>query len=466
MKLKFDVKKIFNKKVIIIVCMVIIAIISFGIFKMKTSTKGKTTENVKYTVLSKGNIETTISSSGTIESGESKKVYTSSTSTVETVNVEVGDQVKAGDVLAVLDTTSLENEINKLKESMEASKASNKIDLENKKKIYEDAQYLYDNNLNTEIINAEANVSSSKLDLEDKQRIYEYNKLLLDNEEISQQTLNQAQNDYENAKTSYDKATANLESTKVSVSQSLQKAKSDYENAQITYENKSSQLELESKEKDLEKCKIIAPIDGTITVCNATVGSSTNSSTALFEMHDLNNLIVNVSVDESDITKIKVGQKAQITTEATGLEVIDGEVVSIDPISSSSSSSSSSGSTGGSSSGSSSSSTDATFTVKVKINSTNENLKVGMNAVVNIVLDEKENVYSVPYESIVDNKGSFVYVANKENDKYIVKEIPVTTGIESDVNVEVEGAGLEDGLIILKSPSSYKTGDIVEIKGR
>ena len=118
MKLKFDVKKIFNKKVIIIVCMVIIAIISFGIFKMKTSTKGKTTENVKYTVLSKGNIETTISSSGTIESGESKKVYTSSTSTVETVNVEVGDQVKAGDVLAVLDTTSLENEINKLKESM------------------------------------------------------------------------------------------------------------------------------------------------------------------------------------------------------------------------------------------------------------------------------------------------------------------------------------------------------------
>ena len=90
-----------------------------------------------------------------------------------------------------------------------------------------------------------------------------------------------------------------------------------------------------------------------------------------------------------------------------------------------------------------------------------------MNAIVNIVLDEKDDIYAVPYSSIVKkgNENS-IYVAEEEKGKYIVKEIPVTKGIESDVNIEIKGEDIKDGLIIIGDTSTHKPGSIVQIKKR
>ena len=46
----------------------------------------------------------------------------------------------------------------------------------------------------------------------------------------------------------------------------------------------------------------------------------------------------------------------------------------------------------------------------------------------------------------------------------MVKEIPVTKGIESDTSAEIDGSDLSDGMIILSEPSSYKVGDTVAIQ--
>ena len=79
--------------------------------------------------------------------------------------------------------------------------------------------------------------------------------------------------------------------------------------AKIASENKSNQMDLANKQKDLANCTIVAPVDGTITSVNATVGNS--SSGALFKIEDLSDLIINVSIAEVDVPKIKVGQKAK-----------------------------------------------------------------------------------------------------------------------------------------------------------
>ena len=55
------------------------------------------------------------------------------------MNVSVGDKVKAGDVLAVLDTETLEQDIAKLQETIKNNDASTQIDLENNKKAYDNA---------------------------------------------------------------------------------------------------------------------------------------------------------------------------------------------------------------------------------------------------------------------------------------------------------------------------------------
>lgn len=208
-----------------------------------------------------------------------------------------------------------------------------------------------------------------------------------------------------------------------------------------------------------------------MTAVNASVGSKCEDS--LFVIQDLNDLIVKVSVDETEIANVAVGQKVQVTTDASN-EILEGEVVTVDPISSaaasetstSSSSSSSSKSSGTSSTSSNSTSSDVTFTVKVQITSEDidKAVKVGMNAVVNIIIGESDNVFAVPYESIIDNHGQkSIYEAEEQNGQYVVKEISVTTGLESDMNTEIEGEDLKEGMIVLNDPSNYHVGSVVDI---
>lgn len=80
---------------------------------------------------------------------------------------------------------------------------------------------------------------------------------------------------------------------------------------------------------------------------------------------------------------------------------------------------------------------------------------------------KKDDIYSVPYGAVINNSGqNEVYAAVEQGGKYIVKEIPVTKGIESNANVEIDGSDLSDGMIILNEPTSYKVGDPVEINSR
>lgn len=471
---KTDVKsKLLNKKIIIIICILLIIGAGFWVYKVKVSKQTQQNQNtVRYTALSKGSISSTISASGAIKSGESTNVYANnSESKVKVVNVEVGDQVKAGDVIAELDTTNLEQEIDKLEKNLEVSRAKAKAELDSKQSSYENALTLYNNNQNGDLLKAQADLNSASAKYEDTKKVYEYDQSMFENGEISQHDLDQAKMDYDTAKDNYDKALASLESTKLSVEKSLNDAKNDYENAKLSYDNNTDNIDLQNKKDDLAKCVITAPVDGVITTVNATVGAACEGSIVVIQ--NLNNLIVNVDIDETDISKVSVGQKVQIETDATGKEMINGEIVRVDPISStaasssSSSSSSSKGTTATTTSSSNSTSSDVKFTAKVQINDQNELIKVGMNAVVNIILDEKDNVYSVPYESIVNSKnGSAVYAAVEEDGKYSVKEIPVTKGIESDVYTEISGDDLKDGMIILSDPSKYQVGSTVEIKKR
>ena len=459
--------KFLNKKVISVICILLVIAIGFTIYKVKSAKTTTTQNTVKYTTLKKTNISTTINSSGAIKSGDSTNVYSNFTYNVASINVEVGNVVKKGDVLATIDTKTLEDEIAQSTQSVGSNEQKAQLSLSDAKQKYDNLQYLHDNNLNTDIINAQAQVDSTKLDLEKKSKIYEYDKTMYANGEISQQDLNNAKIDYDNAQATYNKATVALEATKVNADQSLAQAKNAYQSALASANDHSSRLQLENKEAQLKNREVVAPVDGTITNVNAVVG--VQASGALFVIQDLNNLIVNASVDETDVAKVKVGQKARITTDASGSEVIEGEVVNVEPVSStqSASNSSTSSSTGKTTTSTTSNSTssDVSFTVKIQLKGQSDKVKVGMNSVVNIITNEKENVYSVPYGAILNNNGqSVVYAAEKSGDKYIVKEISVTKGIESDTSAEIDGSDLSDGMIILSEPSNYKAGDTVTIQ--
>ena len=87
----------------------------------------------------------------------------------------------------------------------------------------------------------------------------------------------------------------------------------------------------------LDNCKIRAPIDGTILKKNAEEGNlvnpiAMNGSFSLCDLADLSDLEVELTIEERDISKVVVGQKCKVRTDAYPERIYDGVVSRLMPI--------------------------------------------------------------------------------------------------------------------------------------
>ncbi|KAJ49731.1 multidrug resistance efflux pump [Clostridium tetanomorphum] len=452
---RFHIK--FNNKLI----GVLILIIAVGVgFRIANSVlANEALKEDKYTVLKSGKNINKINVKGEVKSENTTNVYSNVTLTIKEVKVELGDKVKANDILAVLDTSKLQDQIKQLEATIVSADASNSIALDKAKAVYDSALALGSDEKNGDIKNAEVALKAAKLDFENKKRIYENNKELFNYGGVSRQDLKEYEISYENAKNTFDKCTVALNNIKTKVQLDLTTAKNNYDLARAKYKDNSQYITLENLKKDLNNAVIKSPVNGIISVKNASVGNL--SSGVLFEIKDSNNITVNVNIKEVDIGKIKKGQKVEIRTDSTGTDIIQGEVISVQPIAKVDDKNLLNLNDG-------SNDKEAEFEAKIKINDKDHKLKIGMKAKVNIMLSEKKGVYTVPAESIINDKDNndCLYIADKQGKDYIVKQIPITKGTETDLNVEILGQDLKDGIIVLNNPSDYEIGSRVKINGR
>jgi len=240
----FKLKKKPSKKVIIVGAILIIV----AVFIIVKIAMPKPALPVKHTVLSKSKIVNSINVLGDVNSKDSTNVYSTLNNPVKEIKVHVGDKVKAGDVLATLDSGSLEKDVQQTEATTIAAEANAKTEFESKKKAYDNASYLYNNNLNSEIRNAEEAVKSAKINLDDKKRTYENNKALYDTDAITKNYLIKSEIEYSNAQSDYDKATVAIENVKIRAAQDLETAKNSYETAETAYNNKSQRIALEKQQ--------------------------------------------------------------------------------------------------------------------------------------------------------------------------------------------------------------------------
>ena len=88
----------------------------------------------------------------------------------------------------------------------------------------------------------------------------------------------------------------------------------------------------------------------------------------------------------------------------------------------------------------------ATYQVKFSVEDASDALRLGMTARAKIILEEKKGVFSVPLDTVGTSAegGAVVYAKRTGADGSAVFEpIPVTTGMETDLAVEISGEGLE-----------------------
>lgn len=454
-KRKFSIK--INKKSITIAFLVILILVGLLVKIIINFNDGLKKD--QYTFLVKRDDINSLEVKGQVESNYSVDICANANDVgyeVKDINVKVGDKVKLGDLLATLDTSQIEKDVKYAQEDAETTSEDAKIKLEGAKREYENSLNLYNNGQNQDLITAQANLNSSSITLENAQKDYDNNKVLLQAEAISQNEFNQYEKALKKAQSDYEQNEKALEAVKSKLQSDLDNEKNKYEEAQAAANDNTKNTQLEIKQKQLDDCKITAPCDGTITVKNIEIGSLPSGT--LFKIQDLNNVDVNVTVKEVNIPDITVGQKAIIKTDSLKNQTLEGEVLSIEPVAKNDSKDALE-------LNDDSIDKEAEYNVKIKINEVSDKLKVGMKARVNIILEEKEDAYVVSSNSIINNNDDHsIYVAEKQDKQYVIKEIPVSLGTEGDYDVEIIGDELSDGLIVINDPMKYKVGQVVKIR--
>lgn len=445
-------KKIKHKKgiVVIIVITLIGGIIASNIMKPKEKII------TDYVELKREDIVKNVSAIGNIESDEKTNVYSTLSNVVKEVKVEVGDKVNAGDVLCILDSSELERSISESTKNIAIDKEKSRLEVDSKKQAYDNAAYLYNNNMNSSISDCEHALETAKVKLDDAKRDYDKKKTLYDSGAGIQSDVDDAESELKQSQLQYDKAVTDLETAKIKTKQEIDEARTQYNSAMHDYNNNKEEVTLQGKIDDLGKCIITAPVSGTITEVNTSVGSAAQG--VLFTIENLDDPVIVANIKEVDVNKISVGQEVEVTTDATPDEEFAlGKVVSLSDTANKEETTSSNSNNN--------TSTSNTFEAKVKLNNPTENdyIKVGMSAKANIILEKQVNTFSISFSSIIEeDDNKFIKIGRETSEgKCEIVKIPIETGLETDTSVEIKSSELQEGDKVLLEPSSCEEGQLV-----
>ena len=198
--------------------------------------------------------------------------------------------------------------------------------------------------------------------------------------------------------------------------------------------------QLEQAKALLQSGEIVAEKDGVINTLTATVGQAVNSGDEIINLYTGGVVELPVSVDELDISKVKVGQSATISVDAIDGTTYNATVKSISQV-------------GTTSSGV----TDYTVTLEVK---GDDKLMIGMNATATIIVQEEKNALLLPLEALQSLQGEeYVWLYNgslpEDSSTDPGTKTVVTTGLSNDNYVQVT-SGLSEGdqVVIVRTKSS------------
>jgi HlyD family secretion protein len=201
----------------------------------------------------------------------------------------------------------------------------------------------------------------------------------------------------------------------------------------------SSLAEVETRLRDTV---LRAPMTGIVTRRYVEVGELVTSGiqtfsngTPVMQIADLGQMQVKVQVNEVDVTRLRVGQRALIELDASRGATLPGRVIAVAPASAGAANAAGQGGGGQGGGGGG----IVKFEVKIDIARADRRLRPGMSANVDIITDERRGVLVLPLEA-VDLAAS--RVQRRIGDRAV--DTPVKLGLRGDSQVEIR-SGLREG---------------------
>lgn len=340
-----------KKKVWIIIGAVVLILIFViaNLGKSGGATFAVTTDQVE-----RDEIISLVTATGTVQARTTVQISADVSAKIVGLPVEEGDQVQPGDLLLQLDETRYLAAVRQTEAQLAAARADEK--------------------------RAEASMIEARQTFERGKKLYERNLI--------------SEEQYVQLQTAYEVAQAGYQSSQYNVSQ--------------------MQAYLVQRQDDLSKTTITSPIKGTVIELNAEIGeivmigTMNNPGTVIMTVADLDTIEVEVEVDETDISRVKLGQDAEIEVDAFPDTTFNGKVTEVG--------------NAAQISGYSTSDRVTNFLVTVLLTDNVPEIKPGMTATADITVDRREDAICVPIQAVVYREKE------KERDKQKTEAEPETSG--------------------------------------
>ncbi len=444
-------KRIINITIIIL----ILAAAGYAIYVWRTNQVNSQISNYQLITSERGDLTAQIGATGVVRSNQSAILVWQTSGIVEEIFVETGQTVEAGQELAILRQTSLpqnvilakadlassQQALEDLSLNAELAKVKSMQDIVTFEQAVRDAQYILDNFIaptEQEGMTAVEAVEEFKIKLDEARLAFEPYKFYPSSDTIRQRL----KEDLDSAQSSYNAAVKRLKyEFNLEVAQAnLARAQQDYhrwENGPDPRDIAAVEARMEAAQAALDLAHLTAPFAGTITGISIKPGDRVSPGSISFQVDDLSRLLVDVRVSEVDINRIKLDQEASVSFDAILSKVYQGIVTEVDRV-------------GTSTQG------VVDFIVTIELSDADENVKPGMTAAVNIIVNQLNDVLLVPNRAVRVKDGERVVYILQDNQPTAVV---IRLGASSDTMSEVLESDLQIGdQIILNPPLEFEGG--------
>ena len=365
----------------------------------------------------RGDLVVSVSGSGNIVVADEARLTFGSGGKIEKIYVDEGDEVSKGDILAKLDTDYLELALTQAQVALAGQEIA--------------------------VSQAEVNVTKAEIALEKAEdswldtksagsrvkRLKKYLEWVLENDSEDTEEIKAIRASLQVAWARFLIVASNsVDAREVTVKErEIELAEQSVE--QMKHSLQQFQQALEQAQKDLSEATITAPLDGMVVSVDADEGDSVSAAMTIVHLIDLTSMELSAEVDEIDVADVRSGQRAVIEVDALPALQLEGKVISISLLPE----------------------TQAGIVVyKVKIDldvPPDSELRVGMSATVDIIIDERTNVLLVPNRAIrQDSPGNQVVKVKVDEE---VEERKVTIGISDGLRTEI-ASGLEEVEVVVE----------------
>ncbi|MEB3150820.1 MAG: efflux RND transporter periplasmic adaptor subunit [Sphaerospermopsis sp.] len=460
----------------------LIGLVAAGVFVVGTTTVLKVVnrENSKQDIsqltvpVEAKSVTVRITASGKVQPVQSVNISPKSPGLLAELNVEQGETVQKGQIIARMDNSEIKMRILQYQANLEQTKAQlaeseagsrpEEIAQAKARLVQAQAQLavIRAGNRSQEIDQARAAVDAANAQVELTQsRVKRYQALAKEGA-ISQDTLDQYITEDRRAKASLEEAKKRLSLQKAGnrdedikrqqavVTQErealrkLENGSRPEEIARLRAAVTAANAQLRQQQVQLEDTIIRAPFSGIVTQRYATLGgyvspaisaSSNASATSTSIIALARGLEILANVPETDIGRIKQGQEVEIVADAYPDQVFKGSVRLIAP--------------------------EAvveqgvtSFQVRINIDSGVDKLRSGLNVDVTFLGDRINDALTIPTVAILTENGKTGVLVPDENNKPQFREITIGTQIKNETQV-LEGVKTGD-LIFINPPKDYK----------